>query len=58
MAPPRRKEKIVIKDVRLFYNTIDKAVAIMQKSGIPVTCRREEDSNTTELFISVPKKVV
>ena len=47
--------KVVIKDVRLFYNTIDKAVAIMNKSGIAVKCEREERKTHTKLVITVPK---
>ena len=50
-----RQTKIIIKDVRLFYNTIDKAVAIMNKSGIPVKCEREDRKNFTKLVITVPK---
>lgn len=47
--------KIVIKDVRLFYNTVNKAVSIMNKGGIPVKCTREEHKTFTRLVITVPK---
>ena len=34
--------RLIIRDVRLFYNTIDRAVETVRTSGIPVeTCRRE-----------------
>ena len=55
MSADRRHTKIVIKDVRLFYNTVDKAVAIMNKSGIPVRCERDERKTCTKLVITVPK---
>ncbi|PWL98256.1 MAG: hypothetical protein DBY04_04925 [Clostridiales bacterium] len=55
MSADKRKTRIVIKDARLFYNTVDKAVAIMNKSGIPVKCEREERKTCTKLVITVPK---
>ena len=46
--------KVAIKDVRLFYNTVGKAVSIMNKSGISVKCDREERKTFTRLVITVP----
>lgn len=47
--------KIVIKDIRLFYNTVEKAVATMNRSGISIQYDRKEKKNSTELTITVPK---
>ena len=50
-----RHVKSAIKDPRLFYNTIDKAVAMMNQSGVPVTCKRENRSRGTTIRITVPR---
>ena len=49
------KTKIVVKDVRLFYNTIDKAVSIMRSTGINVETTKKETSEDTEIIIVIPK---
>lgn len=54
LSPPKRKEKVIIKDIRLFYNTIDKAISIMRKSGVDIAFKREDGDSTTKLTISVP----
>ena len=56
LSVSRHHTKIVIKDIRLFFNTIDKAIAIMNRSGIPVKCEREERKTFTRLVITVPKR--
>ena len=47
--------RLIIRDVRLFYNTIDRAIETVRTSGIPVeTCRRETGTDT-EIVIRIPK---
>ena len=48
--------RIYIKNAGLFYNSIDKAVATMNRSGISVKCSREERKTFTRLTITVPKR--
>lgn len=57
--PPRseQRQKIIIKDIRLFYNSIDHAVDIIKKSGIPVESSRKETENGTLISILLPKNV-
>ena len=46
-SKPERSEqrhKLIIKDIRLFYNSIDHAVDIIKKSGIPVESSRNPTS--------------
>ncbi len=50
------KTKICIKNTGFFFNSIDKAVATMNKSGISVKCAREEKKTFTRLIITVPKQ--
>ena len=47
-----------IKDIRLFYNSIDRAVDIMRRSGIGVISEKRECDDTVELTIRIPKKQV
>lgn len=49
------KQTIVIKDIRLFYNTIKKAVTTMRKSGINATEEKTETDNFIEYRIRIEK---
>jgi hypothetical protein len=55
LSESKFQTRIHIKSMGLFYNSIDKAVATMNRSGIPVKCIREERKNSTRLIITVPK---
>lgn len=50
-----QKEKIVIKDLRLFVNSINKAIKVMKNSGISAKSKREEDENCIKYTVIIPK---
>ena len=53
-----KKEKYdiaVLKDIRIFINTIEKAVSVMQKSGIDALVTQNEDDKMYEYLIKIPK---
>ena len=50
--------KIVIKDIRIFLNTIDKAVGVVRAAGIPVEQSRSDGDGMIELKIRVPGGLV
>ncbi|MBQ2730118.1 MAG: ParB/RepB/Spo0J family partition protein [Clostridia bacterium] len=50
-----RRTKLVIKDVKLLYNTIDRAVETVRLSGIDVQTLRRENARDTEIVIRIPK---
>ena len=56
---PQREEKpsrkIVVKDVRIFVNTINKAVDTMRLSGINAISRRSETEDYIEYTVKIPK---
>ena len=57
-SKPERSEqrhKLIIKDIRIFYNSIDHAVDIIKKSGIPVESTRKETDHGTLISILLPK---
>ena len=53
---PEIRQKLVIKDIRLFYNSIDHAVDVIKRSGIPVESSRKETDAGTLIEILLPKK--
>ena len=44
----------LIKDVRLFLNTVDKAVGMMKQSGVDAKVEKEEKDNGMLLHILIP----
>jgi len=51
----RTKRKYIIKDMRLFYNSIDKAVSILKKAGISAASTKNESEKEITLTIVIPK---
>ena len=49
-----RDIKLVVKDVRLFMNTIDRAVETMRTSGFPVVTSRRDNGEDTAILIRIP----
>jgi ParB family chromosome partitioning protein len=52
------KRKAVIKDVRIFVNTINKAVDTMRLAGIDAKAEKSDTDNFIEYTIRIPKKQV
>ena len=55
-APTRQKAKrtFVVKDVRLFLNTLNRGMALMQSAGVDAKCQREDRENEILLTIRIP----
>ena len=53
---PELRQKLVIKDIRLFYNSIDHAVDVIKRSGIAVESSRRETDAGTLIEILLPRK--
>lgn len=52
-----RRSLSVIKDVRIFFNTINNAVELMKRSGIDAVSQRQEYDDYFEYTVRIPKKV-
>ena len=52
---PRRRAVPVIKDVRLFWNTVEHAVDVMRRSGIRAETERREEAEYIEYAIRIPR---
>ena len=55
----RRKTRMrgAIRDVRVFYNSVDRAVEMVRRCGIKVETKTEEEADATTLTIRIPKTV-
>ena len=53
--PPQRR-RLVLKDMRIFYNTLDHAVETIEKAGIEVTSSRRDLGDSVEMIIRVKKR--
>ena len=54
-APRRVTPVYRIRDVRLFLNTVDRGLAVMQSAGVNAQCGREETESEITLTIHIPK---
>lgn len=57
LPKPCAPRKLVIRDLRLFYNSVDRAVSTMKQAGIDVTTERTEGECETVLTIRIPNNV-
>lgn len=52
---PKNKKRIIVKDIRIFMNTISHAVKTMQLSGIQAKTIRNETDDYIECIVRIPK---
>lgn len=50
----RAKRVFIVKDVRLFLNTLNRSMALMKSAGIKAECRREDKEDEILLTIRIP----
>ena len=53
---PRPKKTFVMKDLRVFLNTLSHSVELMKQGGIGAQLHREEREDATVITISIPKQ--
>lgn len=53
-APKPKRRLPMVKDVRIFVNTIDHAIRLMTDNGVPATARREERDGYIEYTVRIP----
>lgn len=54
-SPVRRKPTFLIKDVRLFLNTITRSLDIMRSAGVDAQCSRQDSDQEITLTIHIPR---
>ena len=52
---PRQKRLFIIKDVRLFLNSINRGLSLMKTAGVNADCQRKETDDSILLTITIPK---
>ena len=57
-APPalRKRPTFIVKDVRLFLNTITRSLDLMRSAGVNAQCRRQDTDEEILLTIHIPRK--
>ena len=55
-TPPPRVPTYIIKDVRIFLNTIRRSVDVMQRAGVQADVQREDTEDGILLTIRIPKR--
>lgn len=55
-AGNKSKRKLILKDIRIFYNTIEKALDTVKNAGIPIASNRRESEGCVEIIITIPKQ--
>ena len=55
VTPPTRRINYVIKDVRIFLNSIDRSLQVMRQSGVAAKMGREDTDEGIILTIRIPK---
>lgn len=51
----KKKPTYIIKDVRLFLNTVTRGLSMMKTAGVNAHCKREETDSSIFLTIEIPK---
>ena len=54
-TPPRRRPTFILKDVRLFLNSLDRSLTIMRSAGVNASCARQDTEDEILLTIRIPK---
>ena len=58
LLPPVKKKRIVlVRDVRIFLNTVNHAIQVMVKAGIPATAVKEEKDGYIEYTVHIPTAI-
>ena len=56
VTPPARRPTYVIKDVRIFLNSVHHQLGIMQRAGVNANAEREDTDDEIRLVIRIPKQ--
>ena len=54
--PPARRPVYVIKDVRLFLNSVNRGMETIRRAGVDARCDKQESDEEITITIQIPKK--
>ena len=52
---PKKIRSALVKDIRIFYNTLDRAVDIMNRAGINAKTHKKDLGDMFEITVRIPK---
>ena len=52
---PKERKKAAIKDIRIFYNTLNRAIDVIEKAGLDVAKEKRENDDSIEVVIRISK---
>lgn len=55
MAAPRGRRSYILKDVRLFLNSVDRGLRVIREAGVDAQTERQETEDTIILTIRIPR---
>ena len=55
-TPPSKRRTFILKDVRLFLNSVDRGLRMVRDAGIHADCDRQETEEDILLTIRIPKR--
>ena len=54
--PPAGRRTFIMKDVRLFLNSLERGLRLMKEAGVEARTRREDTEDEILLTISIPRQ--
>ena len=54
-TPPERRRSFILKDVRLFLNSLNRGVSLMREAGVAADVRREETEREIVVTVHIPR---
>ena len=54
-TPPRKRPTFILKDVRLFLNSLDRGLRLVRSAGVDAVYDRQETEQDILLTIRIPK---
>ena len=55
LKPIPKQHTYLIRDVRIFYNTVDRAIDVMRRAGYNITADKKEDDEGVVVTVRIPK---
>ena len=55
-TPPAGRRTYILKDVRLFLNSVDRGLRIVREAGVEAQCRREDTDDEIVMTIRIPRR--
>jgi len=56
VTPPQRQPTYIIKDVRIFLNSIRRQLGVMQRAGVDAAVEREDTDEEIRMTIRIPRR--